>query len=712
MAKLSSVSLPAVKKAFQASLRVPTLKSASILPQTQTAEAVWQQSCLATGSNVCFTSIHALPGPAASAHTPFGLSPPWPLASGSCLEARCGQRRVIIQKCANDEKKEVWILRVFDRTLLVQSLNLSDRNLHGDVYLDATLGGITLDATGERVAFIAELKAPEGKPFFKYVPSTESKAYQLQGQEFRFKDEFGEQMVGQGRPVIVLVDLKTEEVKLWDESLPSDWCPGQLQFYKDALIGMAVKVEPFRLGLVYCSNRPRVIFKLDLNSGGYQVLSGEANIGAMSPRILKSRDLLVWLERDLVTANGIFPGPHQTCMRVMKRNLSDPEALPQVLVSEIAVQPSETGFSGVYQDCFPPRCFALDKFLVLSASQQSVITPLVVDLETQQIQVLKEHAQTTIVDVQDDYVLGCRSTPTSAPTLVAGIVSQDGQIGFQPLSHERDLIPKLPASTGWDLIELQSGTDSVPFNAIYVGTKSGASGSNEPLIVWPHGGPHSDASSIFVQPSYFFNQLGYNILFVNYRGSLGSGQTSVESLLGKIGRQDVDDCMVALDACLSKYSHLGRDRVVLLGGSHGGFLVTHLAGQFPDRFQAVVARNPVINVSTLATVSDIPDWCFNECGLPFKYQSPTPEMLKKMYEMSPISHVEKVQAPVYLMIGSKDLRVPPSQGYEYYRNLKALGKNVEMNVYEDNHPLGKVSVHANVMVNATLFFDQHLDMKR
>ena len=55
-----------------------------------------------------------------------------------------------------------------------------------------------------------------------------------------------------------------------------------------------------------------------------------------------------------------------------------------------------------------------------------------------------------------------------------------------------------------------------------------------------------------------------------------------------------------------------------------------------------------------------------------------------MYEKSPIAHVKKVKTPVMLNIGKVDLRVPPSQGYEYYHALKALGKYVEAsntNVY-------------------------------
>lgn len=48
--------------------------------------------------------------------------------------------------------------------------------------------------------------------------------------------------------------------------------------------------------------------------------------------------------------------------------------------------------------------------------------------------------------------------------------------------------------------------------------------------------------------------------------------------------------------------------MALVGGSHGGFLVTHISGQHPDMFKAVVARNPVIDVASMSIISDIPDW--------------------------------------------------------------------------------------------------------
>jgi len=73
--------------------------------------------------------------------------------------------------------------------------------------------------------------------------------------------------------------------------------------------------------------------------------------------------------------------------------------------------------------------------------------------------------------------------------------------------------------------------------------------------------------------------LGFALLFVNYRGSTGLGKNYVDSLLGNVGDADVKD---VLNAIQSKASWFNR-KLLLYGGSHGGFLVTHLSGQYPVR---------------------------------------------------------------------------------------------------------------------------------
>jgi acylaminoacyl-peptidase len=55
-----------------------------------------------------------------------------------------------------------------------------------------------------------------------------------------------------------------------------------------------------------------------------------------------------------------------------------------------------------------------------------------------------------------------------------------------------------------------------------------------------------------------------------------------------------------------------ESRVAVSGGSHGGLLTGHLIGQHPARFRAGTLRNPVMDVSLMVHVSDIPDWCYCE----------------------------------------------------------------------------------------------------
>ena len=248
------------------------------------------------------------------------------------------------------------------------------------------------------------------------------------------------------------------------------------------------------------------------------------------------------------------------------------------------------------------------------------------------------------------------------------------------------------------------------------------------LITSPHGGPHAVVTTDFNPGWAAIASHGcqYNssrpictishwspdtISLVNYTGSLGFGQDWVEALLGRCGELDADDVIASAKHLVELgIAQEGKGKQFVSGGSHGGFLsaqceclpisrvhssdynVVLVIGQHHEFFSAAVMRNPVINIGSMFSTSDIPDWCAVECGA--QYTSTvivTPPLYKQLYDASPVVHIAHVRAPVLLLMGDVDQRVPPSQGRDYYHALKARGKDVEMLWFpENNHALDKV----------------------
>lgn len=166
------------------------------------------------------------------------------------------------------------------------------------------------------------------------------------------------------------------------------------------------------------------------------------------------------------------------------------------------------------------------------------------------------------------------------------------------------------------------------------------------------------------------------MLLVNYRGSTGFGEKALYSLLGKVGTQDVQEVHHATVKMIEKHDFLDKELVFLFGGSHGGFLVTHLSGQYPDFYRAVSTRNPVVDMASMFPITDIVDWTIVESNLgdgSELEQLLNPETFKRMWELSPIRYVEQVRAPTLLLVGKVDRRVPPTQSIEYYRALQLHG---------------------------------------
>lgn len=194
----------------------------------------------------------------------------------------------------------------------------------------------------------------------------------------------------------------------------------------------------------------------------------------------------------------------------------------------------------------------------------------------------------------------------------------------------------------------------------------GPEGEKPPYIVLAHGGPTTHVTGDASLAVAYFTSRGIGVLDVNYGGSTGYGRAYRERLLGQWGVGDVADVAAAARGLADEGTADGA-RLVVRGGSAGGWTVLCALAN-TDVFAAGISRYGVADLRALA--ADTHDF---EARYLDGLVGALPEAEAVYVDRSPLSHPERMRAPMLILQGSDDAVVPPSQSLAVRDALVANG---------------------------------------
>ncbi|MCH1625661.1 S9 family peptidase [Ferdinandcohnia quinoae] len=227
--------------------------------------------------------------------------------------------------------------------------------------------------------------------------------------------------------------------------------------------------------------------------------------------------------------------------------------------------------------------------------------------------------------------------------------------------------------------------------------------SNGHVVLWPHGGPQAAERKSFRSMFQFLVNRGYSVFAPNFRGSTGYGLSFTKMVEGDWGHGPRLDNIEGLE-WLIKNGYADREKILLLGGSYGGYMSLLLHGRHAEYFKAVV---DIFGPSDLFSfIESVPEhWkpVMNQwVGDPV-------EDREKLIEYSPITYLDQMVKPMLVIQGANDPRVVKAESDQIVQALQEKGVKVEYLVLEDEgHGFSKKENEIKVNRAILEFFDRFI----
>ncbi|KAG9308672.1 Alpha/Beta hydrolase protein [Chiua virens] len=587
--------------------------------------------------------------------------------------SRSGNHQAILRESLATRRVEIW-----SDLRLIASIDVS--KTHGPFLTDAVFQSISFSPSETAIIYAAEAN-PETADDLRYDPYP----------KHRYNPHFGESYSGTRRPTLFMArwrdQVLSKNIPAVEISLPRS---------DGVIFGQAIFATEKRIFATgFRKNedgQPTSIW--EIKAAENSVSEDHPNQyypafeikvpgrSCRSPRVFLDKN---GLPRQLFWLSNPLGGVHASSTSLHVRDLVG-DSGDRILVDNVS-DPVNGGFPGLYDCNLLPDPFIYNPTpsILIQTTWGSMVTVVSVDIKTGLL--THERSQLggnpldswSLLATDGSSQMLCSQSSLTTPLKLVLLTLNDSREWVSRVLESSVVSPQVQEKLDDLILSVIHIPDRYPVETIVLQSKKAMeTGAPKPYcITFPHGGPHSVYTTSFLPLVTALALEGYTLSMPNYTGTLGYGDKYIQKLVSQIGSLDTSDCVAAVEE-LIKRGISDRDKQLVFGGSHGGFITGNLIGQHPDLFKAAVMINPVTSAGEFSS-SDIPDWPFAEAGLAYMSSTGvTPEAYKTFYDASPMAHVGNVRTPVLLILGGSDLRVPPTQGKTYFHALKERGVPTEM----------------------------------
>ncbi|WP_435360868.1 S9 family peptidase [Haloarchaeobius sp. DFWS5] len=224
-----------------------------------------------------------------------------------------------------------------------------------------------------------------------------------------------------------------------------------------------------------------------------------------------------------------------------------------------------------------------------------------------------------------------------------------------------------------------------------------------PIIVSIHGGPEAQRRPSFNPIKQYFLNRGYGYFEPNVRGSSGYGKAyghldDVRKRMDSV--KDIEACV----EWLHDHPAVDNERLVAMGGSYGGFMVLSCLTEYPDLWAAGV---DVVGIANFVTfLENTGEWRRKLREAEYGSLADDRDFLESI---SPINHIDAIRAPLFVIHGENDPRVPVGEAHQIVEQAREQGVPVRELIFDDEgHGLSKLENRKEAYSAVAEFLDEHV----